>query len=389
MHLPGRESSALILAALFLLAGTGNVVRGQNTPPSVNQPTGKEIETKEVQPPVKTTEPWEIKVGGPGWLANVSGITGFHGFNQRISVDVGQLLRHINVIYAFNGEVRRGRWGVFGGLLYLNAQAGTPERSGLVSKVDLGLQQFGGQFFGSYRVIDGPRGWLDLLVGFRDTYIGQQVGLQANNLAIDAASTQLVDGVAQRVAQQVAIRVSDLQTLIRADITDKLTALDNRNPVLPVGPVTEFLKGKILDDVQARVQSQVSELQAAIHAKAQARVTQIKTGLENQISSFLTSQLNRSFSFYDNWLDPLIGLRGRLNLTKAFYLTAQTDVGGFGIGSDIAVEAYAALGCQLTRNIYSEVGYRYLYDDFRDEGANDFLYQVSLHGAQISVGLNF
>jgi hypothetical protein len=372
MYLPRRRSSALTLAAFFLLAGTGGVRGGEDE--------------KLVQaPPVKTTEPWEIKVGGPGWLANVSGITGFHGFNQRISVDVGQLLRHINVIYAFNGEVRRGRWGVFGGLLYLNAQAGTPERSGLVSKVDLGLQQFGGQFFGSYRVIDGPRGWLDLLVGFRDTYLGQQVGLQANNLAIDAASTQLVDGVAQRVA----IRVSDLATLIRADITDKLTALDNRTPILPVGPVTEFLKGKISDAVQAQIQSRVPELQAAIHAKAQARVTQIKTGLENQISSFLTSQLNRSFSFYDNWLDPLIGLRGRLNLTKAFYLTAQTDVGGFGIGSDIAVEAYAALGCQLTRNIYSEVGYRYLYDDFRDEGANDFLYQVSLHGAQISVGLNF
>jgi hypothetical protein len=118
-------------------------------------------------------------------------------------------------------------------------------------------------------------------------------------------------------------------------------------------------------------------------------VNQIKTGLENQISSFLTSQLNRIVSFYDNWLDPLLGLRGRLNLSKAFYLTAETDVGGFGIGSDIAVEAYAAPGCNITRNIYSEVGYRYLYDDFRDEGANDFLYQMSLHGAQISVGLNF
>ncbi len=85
----------------------------------------------------------------------------------------------------------------------------------------------------------------------------------------------------------------------------------------------------------------------------------------------------------------MIGLRGRLNLNKAFYLTAETDVGGFGIGSDIAVQAYAALGCHVTRNIYSEVGYRYLYDDFRDEGANGFLYQVSLHGAQISVGLTF
>lgn len=385
MHLPGRESSALMLAALFLLAGTGNVVRAQNTPPSVNESTGKEIETKEVQPLVKTTEPWEIKVGGPGWLANVSGITGFHGFNQNISVDVGQILRHINVIYAFNGEVRKGRFGVFGGLLYLNGQAGTPQGSGLVSKVDLGLQEFGGQLFGSYRVIEGPRGWLDLLVGFRDTYIGQQVGLQANNLAIDAASTQLVDDVAQRVA----IRVSDLETLIRADIISKLGALDNRNPVLPVGPVAEFLKGKIFDAVQQQIQSQLTGLEAAISAKAQARVTQIKTGLEKQISSFLTSQLNRSFSFYDNWVDPLIGLRGRLNLTKAFYLTAWTDVGGFGIGSDIAVEAYAALGCDLTRNIYSEVGYHYLYDDFRDEGANDFLYQMSVHGAQITVGLKF
>ena len=46
----------------------------------------------------------------------------------------------------------------------------------------------------------------------------------------------------------------------------------------------------------------------------------------------------------------------------------------------------AALGCQITRNIFSEVGYRYLYDDFRD---TNFLYQLSLHGAQITAGINF
>jgi hypothetical protein len=373
MHLPGRESSALMLAALFFLAVTGGVVRGGEEEKLVQSPS------------VNTTEPWLITVGGPGWLANVSGITGFRGFNSRIGVDVGQILGHINVIYAFNGEVRKGRFGVFGDLLYLNGQAGTPEGSGLVSKVDLGLQEFLGEFFGSYRVIEGPRGWLDLLAGFRYTYLGEQVGLQANNLAIDAASTQLVDDFAQRLA----IRVSDLDALIHTDIINKLTALDNRNPVLPVGPVAEFLKGKILDAVQQQIQSQAPELVAAIQAKVQARVTQLKTGLENRIANYLTSQLNRSFSFYDNWVDPLIGLRGRLNLNKAFYLTAETDVGGFGIGSDIAVQAYAALGCHVTRNIYSEVGYRYLYDDFRDEGANGFLYQVSLHGAQISVGFTF
>jgi len=84
--------------------------------------------------------------------------------------------------------------------------------------------------------------------------------------------------------------------------------------------------------------------------------------------------------FLDDWFDPLIGLRGRYNLSKAFYLTAETDIGGFGIGSDIAWQGYAALGCQIIRNIYSEVGYRALYDDFRDESDHNFLYQIWLQG---------
>ena len=61
-----------------------------------------------------------------------------------------------------------------------------------------------------------------------------------------------------------------------------------------------------------------------------------------------------------SWCDPIVGLRGRFNLNKVFYLAAESDVGGFGIGSQIAWEAYAGLGCQITRNIFSEIGYRYL-----------------------------
>jgi hypothetical protein len=125
---------------------------------------GTQEEAKVVeQPSIKTTEPWQISVGGPGWLAGFSGHTGFHGVNPYVNVNVGQILNHINAIAALGGEVRRGRFGVLGDFLYLGAQAGTGEKSGLVSKVDLGLQQFMGEFFGSYRVIEGPLGWLDLL----------------------------------------------------------------------------------------------------------------------------------------------------------------------------------------------------------------------------------
>jgi hypothetical protein len=344
---------------------------------------GTQEEAKVVeQPSAKTTEPWQITVDGPGWLAGINGHIGFHGVTSYASVDVGQILNNINVIYSFGGEVRRGRFGVLGDLLYVNGQAGTAESSGLVSKVDLGLQQFLGEFFASYRVIEGPRGWLDLLAGFRYTYLGQQVGLQANNMAIDAASTQLVD----QFAQQLAISAPDLRTLVDRNITSMLGALDGRNPKLPVGPIAGDQKGIIRDSLQQLIQSQEPELAAAIRAGAQARIDQLKAQLSDQVSNRVTSQLNRSFSFYDDWVDPVIGLRGRFNLNKAFYLTAESDVGGFGIGSDIAVQVYAALGCQITRNIFSEVGYRYYYDDFRD---TNFLYQVALHGAQITVGLKF
>jgi hypothetical protein len=344
---------------------------------------GTQEEAKVVeQPPAKTIEPWQITVAGPGWLAGFSGHTGFHGVNPYVNVGIGQILKHINVIYSFGGEVRKGRFGVLGDLLYMNAQAGTGEMSGLVSKVDAGLQQFLGELFGSYRVIEGSRGWLDLLAGFRYTYLGEQVGFQANNMAIDAASTQLVN----EFAQQVATPGSDLRNLIDRNIIDKLAPLGGAHPKLPVGPIASDQPSVIRDLVQRAIAGQEQELADAIRTGAQGRVNQLKTQLSNQVANTVTSQLNRSFSFYDDWFDPVIGLRGRLNLNKAFYLAAESDVGGFGIGSDIAVQAYAALGCHITRNIFSEIGYRYLYDDFRD---GNFLYQLSLHGAQITVGLTF
>jgi hypothetical protein len=66
--------------------------------PLISGWAGTQEESKVVeQPSVKTTEPWQITVGGPGWLAGVSGTTGFHGVNSNINVSVGQILRHINV----------------------------------------------------------------------------------------------------------------------------------------------------------------------------------------------------------------------------------------------------------------------------------------------------
>ena len=100
--------------------------------------------------PAETLLIWLVVGAVAGWLAGVSGTTGFHGINSNVNVGIGQILKHINVIDTLGGEVRNGRFGVLGDYLYLTAQAGTGESSGLVSKVDVGLQEFIGEFFGSF-----------------------------------------------------------------------------------------------------------------------------------------------------------------------------------------------------------------------------------------------
>lgn len=401
-HLPLLELSVPLAAAIFLVFGALDVVRADNvseangpgpTPAPAKavrrtpakQSSGKEVEAKAVeQPPIKKTEPWKITVGVPGWLASTTGTTGFKGVNAPVDIGFHQVFPKLNLVLSFGGEVRNGRFGVLGDLLYLNGQAGF-SGSGLVGRIGMGLQQFLSESFGSWRVIEGPRGWLDVLAGFRFTYLGEQLNLNPNVAQVDAASTELVD----RFAQQLETRVSDVRTLIQQEIADKLTSLKGNRPPLPVAPLAGRLTDQIAGLIQGELQSREAELTAAIRTGVQSRVNQLKSQLESQISNTLITQLNRNFSFYDNWFDPVIGLRGRFNLTKALYLIGESDVGGFGIGSDIAVQEYAALGCQVTRYIHTEIGYRFLYDEFRDEGSANFLWKMSLYGPQITTSISF
>jgi hypothetical protein len=343
---------------------------------------GTQDQATVVEPPTsKTIEPWIITVDGPGWLASVSGHTGFHGVNPYVDVGFGSIIRHVDAIYATEAEIRKGRFGVFGDLAYLGGQGGA-NGSGLVSRVGAGLQSFTGEAFLAYRIIDNPRGWLDLLGGFRFTYIGMQTTLSPNVPAIDAASAELVDQFAS------AIKSPNVGAFIQQDISSRLGSLQRGISALPVPPIAEGQSGNIRNALNQLLLSQEPQVTAAVRSGIEARINALKTALTNQIATLVTKPLNRTYSFYDSWADPVIGLRGRLNLNKVFYLTGETDVGGFGIGSDIAFQAYGGLGCELTRNIFSEVGYRFLYDDFRDESVG-YLYQLSTRGVQLKVGLRF
>ena len=321
---------------------------------------GTPAESKAIQQPPspQPAEPWIITVGAPAWLSFVSGDIGINGITTHVNVGPIDILRRVDFLASLRAEVSKGRFGVQGEFLYLKASDSVfPSNLDLVSKLDLRLRETIGDFGLSYRILQGPRGWLDLRAGFRYTNLGQDLTIHPNNQAIDVASMQAVDQVAQTLGGAI-------NSIIQETILDRLTSLQDRNPVLPEGPLAGRLPGTIRDLIGSEIQSRLTALVTAIRSGIQARVNQIKTQLSNQIATTLKGQLNRSFARTDDWFDPYIGVRARYNLSNAFYLTTKADVGGFGIGADVTTQVSAGLGCQITRNIFSEVSFRYLYDDY-------------------------
>ena len=113
------------------------------------------------------------------------------------------------------------------------------------------------------------------------------------------------------------------------------------------------------------------------------------------------------FSDSIDWVDPVIGLRGRVKIWKATKLFAEGDVGGFNANADTAFElrregrtirresvdstdwSYQVAGgleIQLTRQIWTQVGWRYMKYDFKKNGFTD---KNEMNGPFLQTGLNF
>ena len=325
-----------------LLAAVGSVAAGT-----------VELEAKETAPPPTITDNdhWHFNIGMPGWLPWISGDIGLKGVTSSVHVPFDQILTHVAGIATISAEARKGRFGVYGDLLYMSVSAGIYS-DGLVKKANLTLDQYiaDGEIY--YRVLEGPSGWLDLRAGARYTNSFTRLELTSANNKIDQAATDFVNAAND-----------DLRGLL-----DRLLngALDPNRPPIPFPPLGVEEKIKLLKLIREARRDPMT---------AHQRITRI-----------LKNQLNRGFGLTEYWTDPYIGLGGRYNLDKVYYLTGKADVGGFDVGSKVTVQAYGALGCQLTRSIYSEFGFRYLYYDYDSGG---YLYKVSTYGPQITAGIIF
>jgi hypothetical protein len=312
-----------------------------------------ELEPKATAPPTITDDDhWHFNIGVPGWFAFVKGDIGLHGVSSH--PDIGffnDLLTHFTGITSISADVRKGRWGVYGDLLYMSLSEGI-YGDRLVKKANLTVDSYIADGEVYYRVLEGPNGWLDARAGARYFNTFNRIGLTSADSKINQAAAQLVAAANQ-----------DLRGLLERLIHG---ALDPDRPNVPFPPLGADEKLRLLRLIRHARQDPVT---------AQQRITGI-----------LKTQLNRGFGLTEYWTDPYIGIGGRYNLNKAFYLTGKADVGGFDVGSIITAQGYGGLGYQYNRNIYAELGFRFLYYDYDSDG---FLYKVWTYGPQVTAGIQF
>ncbi|MDR3402573.1 MAG: hypothetical protein P4L99_08745 [Chthoniobacter sp.] len=338
----------------------------------------KTITPVEPEPP----QPWRFSLSLPGWIPWQTGETGINGTTSHLKLGPNDLIPKIDMIASVRAEAHKGRFGVMGEYSYMSLSDGVGA-AGLVKKLDVRMDQHLGELALSWRLAESERGWLDAFAGVRYTNLYQAVGIHPDDGAIEQASQGLVDTVADRLAKGVSER---LVPLIQDRITDRLAALRERDPVLPQGPLGDALRGALAQRVQAIIKQRQAALDGAIKSGIQARIDAAKAKLSHDLANAIKDQLNTRVARTDDWWDPFVGVRGHYDLSKAFYLTGRADIGGFGVGSELAWQVNAGIGCRVTRNLYSEMTYR-LYDvNYRRDG---LIFDVLTHGIELSAGINF
>ena len=114
-----------------------------------------------------------------------------------------------------------------------------------------------------------------------------------------------------------------------------------------------------------------------------------------------------AFSGSTDWVDPVVGARGKVKIWKAASLYAEGDVGGFDANSGSAFEiqregrtiaresvdssdwsyqVQGGLELQVSRWFWAQAGWRYLKYDYNQAG---FTNKTALNGPFIQGGVNF
>ena len=360
--------------------------------------------SKEAAPPsITQSEPWQFTIAAPGWMAGLDGTIGVRGVNADIDVGFDQILQHLDMIFAMRAEAQKGPFGIYGEVIYIGL-SDHAQVNRLINNIDEEVNETLVDGALSWRIINQPRGSLDLVAGTHYTNIYERLELHSDPVAIQQASVRFVNNIADDLRSRLDQDISNseflqaLKSTIKADIINRIgNALDRHEnrPDIPIGPLGGRIREEIAQRVEQFIELKKAELRARVDAlvergvarreAVQRVVNSAKARIANQLAVGLNKRLSQTLSREDYWFDPYAGLRARYNFNKTFYTAVRGEVGG-GVASDLMWEVEGVIGINLTRSIFTEIGYRALAVDYDNDG---LLFDTIMHGPQITTGITF
>src|SRR5881398_152508 len=364
-----------------------------------------ELAPKETAPPTITqSEPWHFTIAAPGWMAGLDGTIGVRGVNADIDVGFDQILQHLDMIFAMRAEAQKGPFGIYGEVIYIGL-SDNAQINRLINNVHEVVNETLVDGALSWRLINQPRGSLDLVAGTHYTNIYERLELHSDPVAIQQASQRFVNNIADDLRSRLDQYISNsefleaLKSTIKADIINRIgNALDRHEnrPDIPIGPLGGRIREEIAQRVEHFIELKKAELRARIDALVERGlddraavdrvINEAKARIANQLAVRLNKRLSQTLSKDDYWFDPYVGLRARYNFNRTYYTAVRGEIGGFGVGADLMWEVETVVGINLTRSIFTEIGYRALGGNYEN---NNLRLDLVMHGPQITTGITF
>jgi opacity protein-like surface antigen len=169
---------------------------------------------------------------------------------------------------------------------------------------------------------------------------------------------------------------------------DIFEQLDINAKVSASADIKEFI-GTVMGQWRA-----VDSEQMTLDLMAGARYWYVDNDIEARVSLSITGPgpldpgLSKEFSGSDgaSWVDPMVGVKSRIDTTTPVYFTGWGMIGGFGVGSDINWDVMGGVGYEWTDHFSTVLGYRALGVDYKDDG---FVYDIIQQGVALGAVINF
>ena len=115
-----------------------------------------------------------------------------------------------------------------------------------------------------------------------------------------------------------------------------------------------------------------------------ARYNALKVDLESQILAIDGAERKK------DWVDPIVGMRMTAPLGDSSHFSFMANVGGFGFGSDIAIQVRPMVSFGVSRSTTIDVGYQLFYMKYESgTGSDRFLYDVLTEGPLVGATFRF